>query len=193
MKLEFLRSECVFELVPTERGAKIRLEYSKENGNFFSVFKLYGNTIFNCEAKNNVLYVTNDYHAKSDATNFKMHVVMKVSGADFSNSYETESAFHLAIKDKKAEISVAISYISREMAELNLEREIGSFSFEEIKEAGKEAWEKKLSKIEIDADESEFIKFYSCMYRCFLCRRACALRKAFGKDGERGRRNTKGC
>ena len=42
MKLRFLRSECDFELAPTERGAVIRLNYGESDSNYFSVLPVEG-------------------------------------------------------------------------------------------------------------------------------------------------------
>ena len=55
-------------------------------------------------------------------------------------------------------MKVASSFISLEQAELNLERELGTDTFEDTKRKAREEWNEKLSRIEIesnDIDKSE--------------------------------------
>lgn len=72
-------------------------------------------------------------------------------------------------KGEKVQVKIASSFISPEQAELNLKREIGKKSFEEIKSEGAQTWEKELSKIKIEGGTEEQQKtFYSCLYRTLL-------------------------
>jgi predicted alpha-1,2-mannosidase len=78
----------------------------------------------------------------------------------------------VGFKTKKGEIvnvKVASSFISPEQAELNLKREIGSKTFDEIKTEGEEIWEKELSKIKVEGGTDEQRRtFYSSLYRTLL-------------------------
>ena len=66
-------------------------------------------------------------------------------------------------------VKVASSFISPEQAELNLSREIGHRSFEEIKEEGEKIWNKELSRIKVEGDNIDHIRtFYSTLYRVLL-------------------------
>lgn len=72
-------------------------------------------------------------------------------------------------RGEKVRVKVASSFISLEQAQLNLDREIGQDSFETTKQKAKNAWEKELSRIEIEDDNQDHIKtFYSCLYRVLL-------------------------
>lgn len=67
------------------------------------------------------------------------------------------------------EIRIGTSYISIEQAYLNLSREIGQQSFENIKQIAERKWNSILGRIEIDPINLEDKKtFYSCLYRTFL-------------------------
>ncbi len=50
-------------------------------------------------------------------------------------------------------VKVASSFISPEQAQLNLDREIGKDSFDVTREKAKNAWQKELSKIQIEDDK----------------------------------------
>ncbi len=66
-------------------------------------------------------------------------------------------------------VKVASSFISPEQAQLNLDREIGTDSFDETLEKATNVWEKELSKIIIEDDNIDNIRtFYSCLYRVLL-------------------------
>ena len=178
LKIKLLRSGCLFELAPTERGCAIRLSYDFDTKNVFSILNVAGNTRFKHE--NGIIYGTNNHHSKDDAKDFKMYFVIKPLDELSSVVIDEEAcACHLSIKGKSLEARVGISYISFEMALLNLERECADKSLDEIRAEAKEAWEEKLSRIEIDATEEQKRIFYSCMYRVFLF-----PHKAYELDGE---------
>lgn len=72
-------------------------------------------------------------------------------------------------KGEKVTVKVASSFISLAQAETNLQREIASESFEQTKEKAKQAWEKELSRIEVEGTNPDHLKtFYSCLYRVLL-------------------------
>ncbi|MBT1709027.1 GH92 family glycosyl hydrolase [Fulvivirgaceae bacterium PWU5] len=65
-------------------------------------------------------------------------------------------------------VRVASSFISAEQAELNL-KELGSDSFETVKQKGKAAWNKELTRIAVTGGSIDQLRvFYSCLYRSLL-------------------------
>ena len=68
----------------------------------------------------------------------------------------------------QVECRFATSFISMEVAEFSLQREVGETSFEALREQTETQWEELLSKIEIEAEEAVMDTFYSCLYRMFL-------------------------
>ena len=168
LKIKLLKQQCLFELTPSERGCAIRLSFDEDEGNVFSVLNIDGKTTYRFE--NGVLYGTNDHHSKDDAKEFKMFFVVKflddvAINADINDD---KCACHITLKGKNAEARVAISYISHEQALINLSSESLLDSFDEIRARATEAWEEKLSRIKVEADEERMRIFYSCMYRVFL-------------------------
>ncbi len=67
------------------------------------------------------------------------------------------------------EMKIATSFLSIEQAERNLEREIGSVGFDEIRAQAQEVWENALNRIQIEGGtDAQRRVFYSCLYRVHL-------------------------
>jgi predicted alpha-1,2-mannosidase len=77
----------------------------------------------------------------------------------------------ISFKTRKGEVvnaRVASSFISYDQAERNL-AEIGSDDFEKVKAKGKAAWNKELSRIQVEGGTPDEVStFYSCLYRSLL-------------------------
>ncbi|RYY30478.1 MAG: glycoside hydrolase family 92 protein [Chitinophagaceae bacterium] len=70
---------------------------------------------------------------------------------------------------KPVELKVALSFVSTENAKQNLEAELGSKTFESVREAANKAWEQLLSKIALKGGtEKQKQMFYTSLYRSFL-------------------------
>lgn len=167
LKIKFLRSNCVFELTPTLRGAKIKLNYENTENNYISFLKVDGNYTYDLIKEENTLFGTNDYCRQGDHVGFKAHIAVKFQKdtVDFEKSYKCENGIHIALKAQQTEIELATSYISGEQALLNITNK----SFEQAMLDSENEWEEKLSRIEIETDNEEQKRtFYSCMYRAFL-------------------------
>lgn len=191
LKYRLLRYNCDFELTPTERCAKVRISFDNEGENFLSVLPVSGEYgYYWIEEKNELCCYTNNTSG-GEANSFCEYVILKfpAGSVDGDNSFTEsadaglnkgkiiagkETAIHLKLVNKITEFSVATSYISYEQAELSLEREIGSSSFESIKAEGEAIWEEYLSRVEIETDdEKQYKTFLSCMYRAFLYPHKC--------------------
>lgn len=67
------------------------------------------------------------------------------------------------------ELKIGLSFVSVENAKENLEQEIGSKSFVEIREEGTQKWENLLSSIQVEGGtDKQKEMLYSCLYRSFL-------------------------
>jgi len=69
---------------------------------------------------------------------------------------------------KEVEFKYAISYISPEQAKKNYTKEIGNSSFQSVLDAGKFAWSRVMSQIEVEGGtEGQKRSFYTALYRCY--------------------------
>jgi len=70
---------------------------------------------------------------------------------------------------EQVNVKIASSFISPEQAELNLNREIGKQSFEQVKSSAKATWEKEFQRLLVEDDNIDNVRtFYSCLYRLLL-------------------------
>ncbi len=174
LKVNFLRSNCAFELSPTERCAAIRLTFGDERPSFLSFLPIIGNYTYEFDAATNTLIGTNDGHFRDDSKDFTHYIAVKfLGGVDAARNKwggEGEKAYyHIGLSEQVIDARIGSSYISAEMAIEAIERECGNKSFEEIRAEAEENWEEKLHRIEIEPDDEEQMKtFYSCLYRPFL-------------------------
>jgi len=67
------------------------------------------------------------------------------------------------------ELKIGLSFVSIVNAKLNLDAEIGSKTFEDIRKQANHTWETLLSKIQVTGgNDKQNRMFYSCLYRSFL-------------------------
>jgi len=72
-------------------------------------------------------------------------------------------------KGRRIQLKVASSFISAEQAELNLSRETGGSSFEDIRENARKSWNRELGRIVVEGGSDAQVRtFYSCLYRTLL-------------------------
>lgn len=70
---------------------------------------------------------------------------------------------------RQLQLRMGFSFVSIENAKANLELEIGGKSFDQIRQAADETWEKLLSQIQVKGGtEQEQRMFYSCLYHSVL-------------------------
>ncbi len=66
-------------------------------------------------------------------------------------------------------LKLGTSFISLDQAEANLEQELGSKSFSQIRDQAQQVWDETLGKIEVEgATEDLKVTFYSNLYRAFM-------------------------
>ncbi|MFC2090563.1 GH92 family glycosyl hydrolase [Bacteroidota bacterium] len=72
-------------------------------------------------------------------------------------------------KNEQIHLQVASSFISWEQAELNLAREIGQQSFENVMEDAKESWNNHMQRIQVEGGtKAQLRTFYTALYRTML-------------------------
>lgn len=174
------------EVTPTERSAVFRFTFPESDSSYVLLdgFNM-GSMVKIIPAERKVIgYCRNN--AGGVPSNFHNYFV-----AVFDKQFASSSTWHgdtldlndlesegdhagavLGFKTKRGEkvtVKVASSFISPEQALINLDREIGGKDFETIKKDGREAWNKQLSRLEVDGGTADQQRtFYSCLYRMIL-------------------------
>ncbi len=184
-KVYLAEYDVTAEITPTDRAASFRFTFPENDNSYLLLDAFYGGSMVKIIPKERKIigYCQNNHGGVP--ANFKNYFVAVFDkDFEFSKTWaegeltESEEAegFHVGgivgFKTKKGEqvnIKVASSFISLEQAELNLNREIGDKTFDEIKTEGKNIWEKELSKIKVEGGTEEQRKtFYSSLYRTLL-------------------------
>ncbi|MGN1410491.1 MAG: glycoside hydrolase domain-containing protein, partial [Eubacteriales bacterium] len=170
LRLRFLRSMCDFELTPSERGGKCRLTFNCDRPSYLSLLPLKGKYGYTVVPEKNEVIGWTDGHTQDIAEKFKMHFVLKFrdGDVDFDKSVikgengSDSCCIHIALTGKTAEYSIGTSYISPELAEAAIEREIGTKSFDSLKAENDAIWEERLNRIDAKFDDEKVEKtFYT--------------------------------
>lgn len=166
IKVKMLRPECIFELVPTERCAKIRITLENDRQSYLSIFSQEENASFEIDEKE----VRITLKSKKRESGIKSYFVISAKSGTFSKekSYGAKNCFHIALKKMKAEMCLSMSFISHSLARHSIENECAGCSIACLRQRAEAAWEEKLSRIKIADTKSKMRVFYTCMYRCFL-------------------------
>lgn len=177
--------DVVTELTPTERAVMFRFTFPETDQSYVVVDALdRGSSVKIIPSENKIIgYTTRNSGGVPD--NFKNYFVIKfdkpftykaavVDGQIKQGTTEAtvnHAGAIIGFKTKRGEqvhARIASSFISPEQAELNLQ-ELGNLSFEKIKEQGRQAWNKTLSRIEVEDQNVDHLRtFYSCLYRSVL-------------------------
>lgn len=174
------------EMTPTERGAHLRFTFPKKQDSYIV---LDGYTKMSMvkiipEERKIIGYVNNGHYKTANFKNYFVAVFDKpfvawgtwenrqhtVQGAAVQAEGDGVGAYIQFKPGEKVQVKVVSSYISTEQAELNLQRELGSFkSFDDTKKAATDTWNKYLSKVLVEDDSEENkATFYSCFFRASL-------------------------
>ena len=172
------------EVTPTERAARFRFTFPKTDSSYVIIDALdKGSSVKIIPSENKIIgYTTKNSGGVPD--NFKNYFVIvfdkpfnsthTFSEGNLNDSLEVSADHTGAVvgfktaKGEKVNARVASSFISYEQAEHNLD-EIGNSDFDELKEKGKDIWNKELSRIEVQGGTAaQYKTFYSCLYRSLL-------------------------
>jgi len=173
------------EFTPTERAVSFRFTFPQNDRSYIILDAFDGGSMVKIipEERKIVGYCQNNHGGVP--SNFRNHFVavfdkdfevVKTWEEDHLQDNAEARGFHVGgivgFKTRKGEavnVKIASSFISSEQAELNLSREIGNKSLEEIKSEGEAIWEKELSRIKIEGGtEAQQKTFYSTLYRTLL-------------------------
>lgn len=176
-------ADVTTEITPTERAAYFRFTFPKTDSAFVVIDAIdKGSYIKIIPAENKIIgYSTRNRGGLPK--DFKMYFVVVFDKAfdrvasynkdHFSDSLEMVSdhagaivAFKGLKRGDLIHAKVASSFISFQQAEQNLSSEIGTKSFNDIREDGRKRWNDVLGRVEVSGGTPEQTEtFYSCLYR----------------------------
>jgi len=184
-KVYLAEHDVVTELTPTERAVMFRFTFPENEHSYVVVDALdKGSYIKVIPAENTIIGFTTK-NSDGVPQNFKNYFIIKFdkpftykatfNGGTLTQDVDELTADHsgavIGFSTHKGEIvhaKVASSFISFEQAALNM-KELGDDSFDQLVAKGKAAWNKVLSRIEVEGGTlDQYRTFYSCMYRSLL-------------------------
>lgn len=174
------------EITPTERAAQFRITYPESDNSYLLVDGFFKGSMVKILPKERKVIGYCKNNSGGVPYNFKNYFVL-IFDHDFEaygswngdkitkGKLENEGKHVGAIlrfktsKGEKVNVKVASSFISHEQAELNLQREVGTDTFDETLQKARTIWNRELGKIEIEGGTLEQQKtFYSALYRTLL-------------------------
>ncbi|WP_439185222.1 GH92 family glycosyl hydrolase [Carboxylicivirga taeanensis] len=173
------------EVTPTERAAQFRFTFPENEssyvlvdgfhqGSYVKIIPEEKKVIGYC--RNNSGGVPENFHNYFVVEFDKEFTAINTWNKDELTEKNEVEGYHVGAvlkfktsKGEKVHAKVASSFISYEQAQLNLDREIGSDSFETTKQKAHTAWSKELNKIKVEGGTVDQQRiFYSTLYRVLL-------------------------
>lgn len=170
------------EITPTSRAAMFRITFPESTNSYIIVDAFDKGFFVKIIPDENKIIGYTTRNSGGVPENFKNYFVIKFDKAFTYKAVvddneilrgETEvSTNHAGAvigfqtrRGEKIHAKVASSFISYEQAEQNL-KELGSDTFDELTDKGRDEWNQVLSKIEVEDDNLDHLRtFYSCLYR----------------------------
>jgi predicted alpha-1,2-mannosidase len=182
------RYRATLELSPTERGAVMRISFDERKEARVVVAPFSGSASMTIDPVNRRLTGYTRSNSGGVPDNYAMYFVMEFDcdlDVQASGIFDQECRESYRLQEEGERIGAFIglqlpqsgqsvlrmgtSFISMEQAQLNLNLEVGTRSFEEIRSEANKSWEDTLGRIQIeDCDEQKKRTFYTCLYRVCL-------------------------
>jgi predicted alpha-1,2-mannosidase len=92
----------------------------------------------------------------------------QVSQSAAASGKQVKAFISFASASKNIEFKYAISFVSAEQAKKNYANELSKTTFDELKAAGENAWDKAINQINVaGGTEAQKRSFYTALYRCY--------------------------
>lgn len=190
------------EIAPTNSGAAFRFSYPESEKQILLIDCFHFAGEVTCDIKNGRVSGLSKFFSKSSNAkmpeNFATHFTMQfdtpiVRYGVFENGVKSENklsakgenvSLYLEFEPcSQLEAKVASSFISVEQADVNLKREIGESSFDEIKDSAYDIWNQELLRANVEGGTLDQQRtFYTALYRTMLFPRKT---HEFDKDGKK--------
>src|SRR5699024_6887536 len=178
-----MRYRLTVNFVPTKRGGKIKITNDSHEKPGF-VLHTDEKIEYMIDEKNNRVIGHLENPVNDEKSTLHFHFVLDFNDIGIENiactslAEDTEASdkittdyLHITLDTNKDEFEVSLgtSFISQEQALLNLEREVGVSTLDELKDKAAKEWEYYLNKIEVeDRDVQKVRDFNQYLYRMFL-------------------------
>ncbi len=163
------RYQTHLEMIPTERCSWVRCKFPTTDAKRIIIDLFSGNS--SAALSDDGKLLTGYTKVKSGGTpeNFALYFAMRFDvKVTHCQVMDDCACCELPEKTICLNLLIGTSFIGCDQALINLEREIGTRSFDAVGLETRSGWERMLSAIIISGSERTLRTFYSCMYRTFL-------------------------
>ena len=174
------------EITPTERAAIFRFTFPQSDSSFVLVDAFNRGSMVKVIPQENKVVGYTTRNSGGVPENFKNWFVVQfdtpftgfaiwddgkiLENIEEVTGFHAQAAVQFATNRHDQVIArVASSFISLEQAQLNLDREAGNMSFEQVQQEGRSIWNEELGKIRVSTENIDHVRtFYSSLYRVLL-------------------------
>ncbi|KAA6333394.1 hypothetical protein EZS27_018189 [termite gut metagenome] len=190
--------DVIAEMAPTERAVMFRFTFPESEHSFVVIDAFDKGSYVKIVPEENKIVGFTTRNSGGVPENFKNYFVIvfdkpftytasvagdaiTAGGLESKDSHAGGIIGFATRKGEKVHARIASSFISDEQAEENL-KELSGDSFDRIAEKGRDVWNKVLSRIEVNDDNTDNLRtFYSCLYRSVLFPRSFYEKDAHGQ------------
>jgi predicted alpha-1,2-mannosidase len=174
------------EITPTDRAAIFRFTFPKSDSSFVLIDAFNRGSMVKVIPEENKVVGYTTRNSGGVPANFKNWFVVQfdtpfsdfalwddgkdLEGLSEVTGFHAQAAVRFATNRFDQVIArVASSFISLEQAQLNLDREAGKKTFEQVQQDGRQIWNQELGKIRVSTENIDHVRtFYSSLYRVLL-------------------------
>lgn len=175
MRMRLMRYDIDAELLPTERCSLISARYTKPQVPGF-LFDIPGDAapIIHENREQRRMSFTSTANSGGVPQDFATYYVLHISEPWVSYEAKTLKGRHVGLlrfapQSREVHVRIGTSFISFQQAELNLERELGRATPDQVRAKSEAVWNSYLERIELDGATRDHQRtFYSCLYRTLL-------------------------
>ena len=158
------------EFAPSKKSGIIRMTFDGEGRHAMRFRSRTAIGAYDCEGKR-VVTGTAQFGQPECKENMTAYLYAEFDCDMHDAHHQADDNRHLMLTAddgaKVVTMRYGISYIDKEQARANMEREIPDFNFDRVKDDAKAVWEKRLGQIEVSGGtEAHKRTFYTALYRC---------------------------
>lgn len=185
-KVKLDKYDIQAEMTPSTRGALFKFTFPESQSSYIILDALPGNAFIRVIPDQNMIVGYTKNNSGGVPSNFACYFVMSFDKSFLSyTTWNSESLKAMnnevsgkhcgaaikfnTLRNESVHVRVATSFISIQQAQINLNRELEKFSFDQIKIKANQIWNTELNKIKIEGSSNEQnTSFYTSYYRLLL-------------------------
>jgi predicted alpha-1,2-mannosidase len=164
--------DITVEFTPGKKAGIYRFEFPQSAAKKSLLFNAYNNNDNNWNfISADEITATETYHGDIKVYMYGVFSSKGISGMAKQAAGRNSVNAWISFPDNassKIEFKYAVSYISPEQAKKNFDNELRTATFEELKKAAEQAWQKVIDQVKVEGGtKAQKRSFYTALYRCY--------------------------